>query len=493
LGQQTGLLPQVREVSPVAGLRRRRLGFLPVLAQSVSATAPTAVMATVPVLVLARAGPLALPVVAAAIAVVLLVVHCVTQFSRRMAAVGGLYSYVAKGLGPVPALITGLAAILGYAAVAMSSLLAVGVYLSAFAGRLGLSGAHRQWQVGVIVVAAGALAGTLMVRGIRVSSLVTLVVELVSVVLITVVLGALLVVAPAHLRISAVPATVDASSVALGGVLALAGFIGFESASTLGAEAARPLQAVSRAVRWTPAVTGVLFALAAVAEVGTLALEPPSAAYSSVPLIDLAELNRMGALVPLLDFGIAASFLACTIASMNALVRVVFCMSREGVLPPVLGRTHRRFHTPHYAVLAMTALVVLAPVLLLASGTAPNEALTTLLILSAYGYLGSYVAVCVAAPCFLYRIGEWSTRTLLAGGTATVVLLAAAWAAVDGTPWRLTAPVVASGLILVAGVLWILLLRLLAPGRLREIGLYDEATASDLLWLPGRGREGRRP
>jgi hypothetical protein len=42
--------------SPVAGLRRRGLTFAEVLAQSVSALAPSAAMVTVPAIVLVQAG-----------------------------------------------------------------------------------------------------------------------------------------------------------------------------------------------------------------------------------------------------------------------------------------------------------------------------------------------------------------------------------------------------------------------------------------------------
>ena len=59
--------------SPVAGLRRRRLSFLEVLAQSVSALAPSAAMVVVPSIVLVESGAATLPAFAAATALVLLI------------------------------------------------------------------------------------------------------------------------------------------------------------------------------------------------------------------------------------------------------------------------------------------------------------------------------------------------------------------------------------------------------------------------------------
>src|SRR5437899_967641 len=76
----------------------------------------------VPSIVLVESGAATLPALVGATALVLLVGWCLTQFGRRMAAVGGTYSYTAKGLGPVGALTGGWALLVGYAAVTMSAL-----------------------------------------------------------------------------------------------------------------------------------------------------------------------------------------------------------------------------------------------------------------------------------------------------------------------------------------------------------------------------------
>ena len=70
------------------------------MAQSVAGIAPSAVMATGPVLIVLFAGPGAWLSYVAATVVVVLVGLCVAQFARRFASSGSLYSYVARGLGP---------------------------------------------------------------------------------------------------------------------------------------------------------------------------------------------------------------------------------------------------------------------------------------------------------------------------------------------------------------------------------------------------------
>src|SRR5918997_986173 len=89
--------------------------------RSVSALAPSAAMVTVPALVLVSSGAAMLPAIAAATVLVLLVGWVLSLFAQRMAAVGGVYSYTAKGLGPVGALVAGWSLAIGYAAVSMSA------------------------------------------------------------------------------------------------------------------------------------------------------------------------------------------------------------------------------------------------------------------------------------------------------------------------------------------------------------------------------------
>ena len=173
--------------SPVAGLRRRRLSFAEVLAQSVSALAPSAAMVVVPSIVLVEAGAATLPAFVAATALVLLVGWCLTQFGRRMAAVGGTYSYTAKGLGPVGALIGGWALLIGYAAVAMAALVGSAAYL---AGLFGL--APSPLAVAVLGGAVGLAATLCTIRGIQLSARVALALEVLSIVLVLTVLAVLL-------------------------------------------------------------------------------------------------------------------------------------------------------------------------------------------------------------------------------------------------------------------------------------------------------------
>jgi amino acid transporter len=467
--------------SPVAGLRRRRLTFLEVLAQAVSALAPSAGMVVVPSIMLVETGAATLPAFVAATALVLLVGWCLSQFGRRMAAVGGIYSYTAKGLGPVGALVGGWALLIAYAAVAMAALVGAAVYL---AGLVGLDPSPP--VVAVLGVSLGLLATLCAIRGIQLTARVALALEVLSIALVLGVLVALLL-GPRGAPGTAAPVVdspVHWGTVGVGMVLGVTAFMGFETAATLGVEARRPLMTVPRAVLWTPAVAGVLFFAATAAQVVLLRAAPLEVLTSPVPLAELADRDGLGLLRRLLDLGIATSFFAAVTGATNALGRVLFSMAREGVLPAGLGRTHPRFETPHRALALVLPGVVGVPVIALAAGAGPRPVLTGLLTVSAFGYIVAYVLACLAMPLFLRRIGELTALPAVSGVLAGLVGLLGLGAAMAGASlWSGRAMTVVFLCAMLPGVAWPLWLRWRAPGRLRAVGVYDQATVNSV--LPG--------
>jgi amino acid transporter len=96
-------------------LGRRRLSGIEVLAQSVATTAPTASMVLLPVTMLTNQTLLAgLITIVVATVVISLIAWCVTQFTRRLAASGGLYTFAFQGMGTRAALTCGLAMLAKY-------------------------------------------------------------------------------------------------------------------------------------------------------------------------------------------------------------------------------------------------------------------------------------------------------------------------------------------------------------------------------------------
>ena len=145
------------------------------------------------------------------------------------------------------------------------------------------------------------------IRGVRISTRVAVVLEIISLLAIGVLLIALLVHYGARIDTSQFRATgSSATGIALGTVLAVGAFVGFESSSSLGIEARSPHRAIPRAILFTVLAAGVLYIIAAYAQVlgfGSAA----SLAQSSTPLNDLAAKAGVGWLAYYLDLAVAIS------------------------------------------------------------------------------------------------------------------------------------------------------------------------------------------
>ncbi|MFD4959034.1 APC family permease [Microbacterium sp. NPDC058389] len=476
--------------SPLYGLDRRSVGFLDVLAQSVAAVAPAAAATTV-VLLVAGISPAAtvLSIVLAGV-LSLLVARTIAQFARRFAAAGSTYTYTARGLGPGAGLAAGAAVLVGYGAIAMFALLG-GAYYITFLLRAVWPDAGGPGGLAAVLAAEAAFVAVVLVRGIRISSRIALVVEVLSVALIAVLLVVLLV------RIGPVdPARVlgfeefDPAALAAGSVIAITAFVGFESASTLGVEARSPLRTVPRAIVWTVVLSGGLYVLAAVAQVaGFDALGAPLAESAS-PINELASAYGLGGWGVVADLGIAASFLACAIGSTTALTRVLFTMGRDGVLPAPAGSAHARFGTPIGAVALSFPVIAGVPFLLLLGGLDVRAAMHVTIAVGGAGYIVGYILVCAAAPVFLRRIGELTAGTAVAAIASAVALTGAlvTFFAVDAASGSAALWIVLAVAAL-AGVAVAVRLRRGTPS-LARIGSYDEPVASQVLGGVARDERG---
>ncbi|MEJ3651935.1 APC family permease [Actinomycetes bacterium KLBMP 9759] len=466
-----GPLAALRHRSPVHGLDRRNLGPAEVIAQSVSCAAPAAGMATVPAIVATSAGSATVWSFVLATVLAVLVAACIGSFTRRMAAAGSLYSLTAKGLPPGGAFASCAAIVAGYLVLVMAALTGAAIYLDALLARFG-------WDAPPAVGAAAALAlaavaGALVLLGVRLSARTVLAVEAVSIALMLVIFAVLLGTAtPAPPGGSTDPGL---AGVAAGVLPALGAFIGFEAATTLGVEARRPFSTVPRSVLGTAAVVGLLSIVAAVTQVrgfdGGLGGQPE-------PVVTLAAAHGTPWLAVLLDAGITTSFVACTLATTNALVRVLFSMGRDAIVPRALGRTHRRYRTPHIAIAVALPVAAAVPAALIGAGTPGQDVLRILLTIATAGFLVGYLLVCLAAPLFLRRIGELTPVPVIVTAVTVPALAAACGAfllsALDGP-----VPVVLAAL-LTAVLGWYAWLRVRRPEQLAAIGVYDETSAADV-------------
>lgn len=458
---------------------------MPVFAQAVAAVAPAGAMAVIPALVFpalifGSTGPNLALTFGSAMAIMVLVSFCLRPMAKRMAAVSGLYSYTAKGLGQRTAITAGWSAMFGYALVAMASLLAVGTYAVQLLINLRVPIPDPRLLTVLVVLAAAAAACLLMVRGIQISAWITLLMESLAI-------GILAVLMIVYFAFNAPKVNLGSvfvwngnfDSLGIGIVVAVSAFVGFESPTTLGGEAYKPFVSVPRAITWTPIVTGVLYLLAATAQDVALNEAPLNIKASSTPLSDLIS-QTSPAFAAVLDLGITASWFACAIASVNALARIFFCMGREGVAPRIVGRTHPAFRTPSTAIMVVMPVVAIVPIAVIISGASPEQGLANLFTLGAYGYLGAYILASASLPFFLRRIGEDTYASWILGAATSLALGTVVWSAATVSIHAGNLQTFIYAGVLLASVLYAVFLHLRLPERLASVGIYDETRELDL-------------
>jgi amino acid transporter len=459
--------------------RRSATGF-EVFGQSLAATGPSIAIAGTGAVVFLTSGQGTIWSYVLATVVVVLVGYSITVFARRTAAAGSLYTYTASGLGRGTAFAGGWGLIFGYVGIAAACLAATALYFGAFLVKTGVNAETRAWQIPLILI-FGVLTVVLPIRGVRVSTHVAVILEIISLIAIGVLLVALFVHYGAHIDTSQFRATgSNATGVALGTVFAVGAFVGFESSSSLGVEAKNPHRAIPRAVLFTVLAAGVLYIVAAYGEV----LGFPSAAKlaaESAPLNGLASTAGVGWLAYVLDLAVTISAAACVSASLNAAARGVYSLGREEILPKDFGRSHSKFKTPHVALYTLAPIVAIVPVILVANGTTPLNIFGYIGTLATFGYLLAYVLVAISAPVFLARRSELTPLPVLVSILATVAIGYVIYknlVPVPASPYN-TFPYIFLGWIVI-GLAWYLVLKFRDPVRAAKLGTFQEQEGADL-------------
>jgi amino acid transporter len=237
-------------------------------------------------------------------------------------------------------------------------------------------------------------------------------------------------------------------------------YTGFEMAVVPAAEIRDPRRDLPVAILTAVGLVALFYILIQVVCIGTL----PGLSGSDRPLADAAHrfLGQPGAAI------ISAGAVLSVAGNLNIVMlsgsRVPFAMAARGELPGILAAVHRRFHTPHVAILLTSALMVA----LTLSGT-----FLYAVTVSTIARLLIYASTCSALLALRRRAGVPAPAFRLKMGTAVsvAVLLLTAWL-LWNTTWREardTAIAAALGLLVYA-----LRRRKDASAAVREVGSGSE-------------------
>jgi len=392
--------------SPSAGygLRREVLSPMETLAQSVSTIAPTTTPAATIPLVCALAGNGTWLAYVLATAAIFLVALCISRFARYSSSPGSLYTYASMILTPWLAATAAWSLLLAYIATGASVIGGFYHY-----GNLLLHDATGHATSAVfLAVLVTAISIGIAWRDVKISARLMLWIEAVSVALIMTVVVLVLVRHGLHLDWAQLRLRgVIGERFRLGLVLALFSFVGFESATTLGAEARNPLRTIPRAVIQSALLAGVIFIVCAYTEVLGLRTVGQDLGASQAPMRVLAGVGGVPALGLLIDIGVLVSMFAGTLACITAAARVLLLMSHNGITHGSLRTTHARHETPGRAIV-VTGIAAVAPVAVLAArGASGLDVYGWMGSLATYGFIVAYALVCIALPRYLRRHGAY--------------------------------------------------------------------------------------
>jgi len=425
------------DVSPAqdhsGGLARRTVSPVEVAMQSVANIAPSAVIAFTPAFMTLYAGNGAWFSFAIGAVIVMLVAHCVAVIARRRAGAGSLAILARPSLGATGSFLTGWALFIGVIAIASGSLAGAGFFASQVFTNLsfdGFNGTPGQILLDAILLAA---AVWVTITSVRLAARVSATLELISIAVIVLVLAIVLVrsgniVDSAQLTLS--KATIDGMVFAV--VLAILGFVGFESAASLGEESQDPFRAIPRAIRGSAILAGLLYIFATYAQVAGFEGGAAALAKSASPMDDLAVQYGLDGFLPILNLGITASFFAVVVACVTVGARLLFSWGNDGLMPIWFGTVHPRHRTPSRAIVTLVVPVFVPVVLCLLAGLAPLTVTTYIDTVGVFGYMVAYVLICLAAPLFLTKLSAPGVATtwvmgLLGAGALIYVFYRNIW------------------------------------------------------------------
>jgi len=380
------------------GLRRDALSPMETLAQSVSTIAPTSTpVATIP-LVCALAGNGTWLAYVLATVAVLLVALCVGKFAKYSASPGSLYTYAARILPPSLGATAAWSLLLAY--VATGSSVIGGFY---HYGNLLLRDAtgHGTSAAFLALLVTG-VSVWIAWRDVEISARLMLWIEATSVSFILIVV--ILVLARHGWRLDTDQLRLrgmTGSGLRLGLILSLFSFVGFESATTLGAEARNPLKTIPRAVIQSALLAGVIFIACAYAEVLGFRAAGQDLGTSQAPMRVLAQVGGIPFLGLLIDIGALVSMFAATLACITAAARVLLLMSHNGLAHRSFRKTHAKNETPTPAIIVTGAAAVLPAAILAARGASGLDVYGWLGSLATYGFIVAYALVSAALPRYL--------------------------------------------------------------------------------------------
>ena len=448
-------------------LKPHCLNLVELVAQNIAVISPTMTAALIVPLMFGTIGAMSwLPYLVGTI-MLLFVAFNLNQFARRSAGTGSMYSYTSLGLGPSAGCMSGWCLLWAYLFISLAGTTGFTI----FAGKLLAAAGITCPPIILFAVCIGACF-TLAYMDIKVSTIVSLGLEFASVALILALSA--IVLFHKHFAVDKTQFSLTGFSwmnLGLGVVVAVFSLVGFESSTAFGEEAKDATKTIPKSIIISLILTGAFFVFISYIEVMATNGASTTLDKMDAPLSVMCDIYKVGFLSLPICAGAMASFFALALSCMNAGSRVMLAMGRHGIFHASTSKTHSKHSTPHMALLIMAicmflVVTVCKVVFKLEVLDEFNDAGT----MGAFGFVGAYTLVTLAAPFYLKKCGELKAMDIVWCVAALGLLMIPAIGSVYPVP---PAPVNYFPYIFLAylavGVIRVVMLRIQAPEQLKAI------------------------
>jgi len=408
------------DISTAPGLRGGSLGFVETIGQSIANVAPTLTPALNITVVAGIAGTGSWLAYLIASVGMLFVAGNIGVLARRHPMAGAYFIYIGRTLGSLAGLVAGWSMIAAYAGCMLACVFAGHVFVTDLLKGMGLAAMIPPgWLFDLAFIG---LIWLFAHRDIRLSSRVSLVLEMLSLVIIGVITAMIV----AHRGYIVDPVQLDLPQIGFAGVtsalaFAVFSFVGFESAATLAKESRNPTQTIPRVLMLSAGIAGIFFVVIAYAMVLGVNDKARIIARSASPFVEVSGRAGMAAIAEIVYGAALISAFACALASLNAVSRLMFSMGRYGFLHRAMGGINERHGTPYLAIAA--AALSTAVICLGLAGFRPIDAFGYAGTFATFGFLVVYLLISIVAPLDLSRAGIMRMRHLMVGAVGVLLML----------------------------------------------------------------------
>jgi amino acid transporter len=375
--------PEVITPEHGGGLKRNAVPPRVVAITSMAAAGPAASIALALPVMVSFAGRAAIFALLVTLVAMAALTNTFAEFAKRIPSAGSLFAWNSAGLGSNFGFVFGWFFVACYFIIAAQGFSVFGGFLSEYLDTA-LS-IHVEWWLLSAVCMVYTLAFAW--RGISISAEASLILLAFEVGVLVVLAAWLLISGHSQPSMSVFnPDNSPGGWAAIGLAISfgIVGLAGFEEAATLGEEAQDPRRSVGRGL-----FTAVIFLQLFFILVGWILIEAYPGGVGAfaedegaIQTMATEVWHSFGGIITVI---LISSVLAFTLTAFNAGVRVIYSLSRVGVLPKALGKTGR-FNTPEWAIALLGAVTI---PLCFALGAAKGP-------IGAFAYYGFMVSVAFA-------------------------------------------------------------------------------------------------